>query len=551
MIMSFEQYLRRGLILGGAALGLAAFVPSARANVYATNIKLNGSLTNAISGPGNSVQISYILNEPASSGVTINILNGPNVVRTISIPGNGFGTARGVNTITWDGTDNHTNVVGVGTYKVSITAASSGYTNWTQLTGDVAQFPYVYVFEGYGIAVDRNRTSPYYGRVYVVNAKDGNNPAQIPGDRMSVLKLNADASAADEGITSFGDFPWTTNSAGPCKVVVSDDDYVYVSTFIIDSSNPVGVYRWDPTLSSGSQLYVLRGDNNPSASRYARPFIQGSGTNTQIWMAGNNRGVMRWTVGANGACGSNDLGMTVVSGTIPFADAALDSRGNIYTCQATVIPGDICQAFRFPAYDPSTNGGSPESVATWSVGANDNTYGDARGIAVDPTGAYVAVSFESTLSDMNGNTKILSVATGALVTNLDLGVVMQGTSQHEDMDCAWDAVGNVYYIDEWNNCWRAVSPPGANQATTVAPATLQIAVLTPPRITGITVAGGYATITFTGMTGDSANAYTVLSAPEVTGLYFPAGATLSRISDGVFQASVPVDQPAQFYRIQR
>src|SRR4051794_36558585 len=65
----------------------AAFTPSAKANVYATNIKLNGSITNAVNtSQGSSVTISYILNEAATAGVTIDILSGVTVVRSISIP---------------------------------------------------------------------------------------------------------------------------------------------------------------------------------------------------------------------------------------------------------------------------------------------------------------------------------------------------------------------------------------------------------------------------------------------------------------------------------
>ena len=55
----------------------------ARANVYATNIKLNGSTTNLTLATGDSVTISYILNEPASLGATVNILTSSNIVRSL------------------------------------------------------------------------------------------------------------------------------------------------------------------------------------------------------------------------------------------------------------------------------------------------------------------------------------------------------------------------------------------------------------------------------------------------------------------------------------
>ena len=64
----------------GAVLLVLLLVPRAQANVYATNIRLNGSLTNVtVSG---SVTISYTLNEPASAGLILEIKSGLNTLRT-------------------------------------------------------------------------------------------------------------------------------------------------------------------------------------------------------------------------------------------------------------------------------------------------------------------------------------------------------------------------------------------------------------------------------------------------------------------------------------
>src|SRR5581483_10668370 len=95
-------------------LSLAVFLflthaSSAYANVYATNIKVNGSLTGVSVPTGGSANISYILNEPASGGAMIRILSGNTIVRSISIPAGAAGTLRGTNTVVWTGTgDNST-----------------------------------------------------------------------------------------------------------------------------------------------------------------------------------------------------------------------------------------------------------------------------------------------------------------------------------------------------------------------------------------------------------------------------------------------------------
>lgn len=136
---SFIQ-TKPGVLLGGAvklALALVMAAPSAHANVYASNIKINGELLAAQAEQGQNVNISYILNEPASDGVTINILSNAVVIRTLNVAGGEAGALRGANTVVWDGKDAGGNFVGLGAdYSVSITAASTGYASWTTTTDD-------------------------------------------------------------------------------------------------------------------------------------------------------------------------------------------------------------------------------------------------------------------------------------------------------------------------------------------------------------------------------------------------------------------------------
>src|SRR5690349_7451363 len=94
-------------------------ISSARANVYATNIKLNDATNNVTIGLGGGVGINYILNEPASAGVTIKILSGSTVVRSIGVASGNPGTARGTNTVTWDGKNDVGGSVSGGTYAIS------------------------------------------------------------------------------------------------------------------------------------------------------------------------------------------------------------------------------------------------------------------------------------------------------------------------------------------------------------------------------------------------------------------------------------------------
>jgi len=140
-----------GMVAAGLVLVLASIVPTAHANVFASNIKFNGGTNNLTPLAGEAVDISYVLNEPASLGVTIRILVGTNQVRSIAVPPTP--TTRGLHTVTW------TNDLPSGNYWVGITAAASGYTNWNQISSD--NDPNSAVFSGQAIAVDRNSNSLY------------------------------------------------------------------------------------------------------------------------------------------------------------------------------------------------------------------------------------------------------------------------------------------------------------------------------------------------------------------------------------------------------
>jgi hypothetical protein len=567
--MSFDQHLRRLSITAfWAVLGLLSFVPSVQANVYATNIKLNGSSTGASVPSGSAVSISYILNEPASS-ITVNILSGTTVVRSLTST-NTDNTSRGFNNISWNGLDNSGQKVPLGNYGVTITAASTGYTNWTQITSDLADTN-TCVLGGQGIAVDRNPGSQFYGRVFVANAWQGSDPGNVPGDAVGILKFNTDTSGADEGTVSSGSdgYDWTGAFLSPWKVQVSTDDNVYVS----DLAAGGDVYRWDPTMSSNSLLTVLRQDNRVNGTGMFGPVVAGSGTNTQIWMTDTNSAgtqgleLRRWALSSTGACATNDLGTIIITGgsnlNLGPAAAALDKLGNMYLCQFVSNPGDpLPRVFRFPSYDPSTNGGQTQIAPDWAVGTNNDTYAGASDIAVDPSGTYVAVAFQGTFDPTvtNGNTKVLYATNGAVVVDVDLDIDIDGIGDptHQDTACAWDAVGNLYYIDTWVGSWRAVSPPGTNSSTTVSPAVLQVVKSTggggsAPVITGISISKGTVLIDFSAETNDVASSFVLLGASSAAGPYsLLSSATITAgAAPGQFQATVASSAGVEFYRIQR
>ena len=458
---------RRQLVV---ALLLLCGCLSGRANVYATNIKLNGSTNNAAIAPAEmagAVRISYILNEPATN-VFLQIYSGATVVWADNLAG----TNAGSNSMVWGGTNLAGKTVAAGAYQISITASSAGYPAWTNITDDSASF---HVLWASGISVNQNTNSPDYGRVFV-----GSAPANTVSEA-GIFKFNADGSPADEGGFSQS-YPWAGSLFSPWKIAIARDDTVYIN----DWSGDGLVLAFDETLST-NYTTVLNADNYPYPNgKYpllSGPCVTGGGANMQIWMAdantnGSSVGVLRYNVTAGGAVADNDTG-TVVVGisqtglTLCAYDVAVDARSNIYVTQCLdgVLHPDydsMPRVFCFPPY-----GGEPDLVTNWSISSPDNSLENAAGIAVDPTGRLVAVAVEGYGASaiqylQNGGVNIYYATNGALVTSLG------GGTNDAFCDVAWDRVGNLYATDLSAKVWRAYSPPGTNQAATTAIPVIQV-----------------------------------------------------------------------------
>ncbi len=542
-------------VIGALACSLSvlAFAPSAHANVYATNIKLNGGLINATAFQGSSVNISFILNEAATAGTTINILSGTNIIRTLNFSSGSAGTLQGLNTVSWDGKAGGTNVP-LGSYGVSITAAANGYTNWTQISSDAN--PGNYVWAPRGVAVDVNTNSPFYGRILVGNATTGPNPTTVPGDKLGIVKLNADASFADEGPFSTGGYNFTDDGAGspdsPWRIRTAPDDRIYVN----DWTGQGKIISFDMIMYTN--LVVLDA-NNYSANPFSGTFnlighdISGIGTtNPQVWMSdsywsgGGDGGVWVWNM-TNGVADPNDhIGTQVVAAggdlSLYTFGVAVDANLNVYTCQFRSNPGDPAARAMMFSYSNFVSGGfAPLLTATWTAGGGDDTFRNAYDLALDsPYPTYVAFA----LQNFNKGVRLLNAADGTFVADVNPGTAYRS--------CAFDKVGNLYAVSSAISRLQVFSPPGTNQATTLAVASLQVvAAPVQPLILNIAVSGGSVTINFTGSAADAPGAFSLVTASTVSGPYGPAAASMSLVSPGVFRATTTASGAVRFYRIKR
>jgi hypothetical protein len=476
-------------------VGLFLFVAacfSARANVYATDIQINGSLQAGVVVPGAPLTISYILNDTATN-VSVRIYAGATVVKTFTSSHGGAGTNAGLNAVVWNGTNDNGSAAAAGAYNVSITAAAAGYDAWTSMTDDGTNFD---VFYPTSITVNKNTNSPYYGRVFIANGK--NNGAALPP---GIFKCNADGSPADEGGFSTGGYSWDGGGfqqPSPWKMSVGSDDRLYVDDWAQNGAANGVVVSFDRVLST-NYLSVLEPDNYPYPEiSLSGLCVCGEGTNMQLFMADINTtndqpsgmGIISWSFESNGVIETNDIGtvdVTITNGSdltmSPYA-VAVAGNGNIYTIQQEQDMS-LMQATndlnpRVLCFPPAPIGGLPETTALWQIGSGDPALVNNYGVAVDPTATFVAVASRGYGADsenlQNGGVSILRAADGSLVTNLTQDA--EGFTNQEFFDVAWDNVGNLYTIYGEDGFalegWRVYSPPGSNQATTVAVPIIQV-----------------------------------------------------------------------------
>ena len=535
------------------------FIPKTQANVYATNIKLNGGINNVTGSPTNGLNISYILNEPATLGVTVKILSGANPVRSISITGTNAGTLMGTNTIVWDGKSDSGVFVGSGTYKISITAAAAGFTNWTQTSSDNTNTGGYYVFSPRGIAVNTNPKSIYYGRVFAGNA--ANNSAAKPGDVNGIIKFNADGSLADEGQSS-GGYTWIDDSFNdsPHYLRYGQDDRIYA----LDFTGPGVIVAFDMAVTTNQ---VVLNQNNYSGNPFFNEIINGTGwgmmdvtdagtPNGRLWLgdhdAPGGAGVWAWHMTNGVADPADNVGTQAIAvggalSELPSGDFMMDASSNIFVSQQIADPGDPTQrTMEFTNW----NGVTPMTNNTaWQVGANDDgllgIYDTALDTRLKPT--YVALPMD----EAPGGIRVLYASNGVAVTNATGQSLTNLDSPNVYFGAAWDAVGNLYGVSSSLELWRVFSPPGTNQATTVAVPTFQSVGVPIPTFTSIVVSNTTVTLQFTDSANLSPSAYTLQSSANPGGPYSLSAVAISQLGTGVYRATTTTGGSTEFYRIKR
>ncbi len=386
-------------------LGVLAAPAAVLAVPYASGVSTSGN------------NLSFILNQDAAN-VTLMLQGGG----TIDLGALAKGTHNVV-------------VPTLGNHQIKVTHSAAA--GWTQISTDGMTTSF---YTPMGISVNRNKTSPNYGSVYVSNATGGitgygrNTPEGIYRLQADLVEINSGTA----GVTWGG-------SSGPWKSAIGTDDRVYVT----DLSNDL-VFDLAPDLSSAVQLIDA---SNRTANQWVGA-VQVTGTQAggdrKIYLVNTNyndtarKGVIEYSLGGaatiatTGDTGSQLIGPSYW--TFYPQDAVRDSSGNWYT-----------GSFRYAATDESALGkflaaDLPGNTPIWEIPAAA-PYNGCHAIDVYEEKGWVAYG-----NYYDGWVHIFNMADGSYVTGFDAGSRMR--------DIAFDAAGNIYTVDNTTEWLRVWSPGG-------------------------------------------------------------------------------------------
>ncbi len=565
----------------GLSAGLLLSTISARASVYATDIRLNGSL--APTNASTNITISYRLNQAATLGVKVEIMDG-----TTNIASLVGGTAMGLNSVIWGGTNTAGQHLTNGTFSVAITAATAGSPTWQQISVDTN--PGMPAYYPLGIAVNNSSNSPFYGRVVMSCAAPAGTfsaPSSVTAaaQLVGLYKMNADGSQADEGW--FGNAGYLDDDGGdaevagqmpstvpynvdPMKLRIGEDDRIYwvdnsafgaiVATDMEATTNQMVIddgftsahnFSQNPDiglLNVGVQAFDVSGTTTSNAAVWLCDVDYPS---WGIWMyhLTNGASYLDDTYGVQAVQTGNDLFYVSSGGCM------VDTNLDIFCAQDWPAEAAIYRGMEFTNWNAGalpprdTNGftafnyalGTTTNQVAWGFGdgvdavsATDPSFEAVMDTAINSREHPTMVAFPMAVGDDNGTgggIRVLNATNGSVITATNGATVQVLTNidwGHAYTCAAWDNVGNLYAASTNLFLWRVWSPPGGSTNTTYSAATVSLGTNTtggggttnPPSslvITSVTRSGQTLTISFTDPAPDVATDYTLQSAVTLKG----------------------------------
>ncbi len=289
------------LFLAFAAMVMAFSVSAAELNIYASGLKA-GTLADG------KLPIEYVLNATATS-LDFQVLNADGVaVKTIALEGDLL--AKGAHSTTIDLSE-----VGAGTYTWALKASAEART---AMSADLITPcpPELAFYQPRDLAADMNPESPYFGNLYLANARQGT-PTGVANASNTVSGVHVIDPLLTRKGSYDGGVEWAGKTAnenkngyGAYRIQVDEAGFVYVSE---GKSGSSAVYVMDPANPSANFTPVLALDKRGTTFTTIRGFdVIGSGEDRKL--------VTLDGIGYSGGCVGNVYSYAI-GNTINYTEA--------------------------------------------------------------------------------------------------------------------------------------------------------------------------------------------------------------------------------------
>lgn len=237
------------------------------ANIYASALKMEST--------EQQYKFSFVLNEDATE-VAIEFVNSDEVLKSYSAGA----LSKGANTVSIEKTE-----IPVGRdmhWQVRATATSVARP--VRMTGDKETLKF---YNAFGVAVDNNPESPYFGRIYVASSKKGTSAGRETDQGIYIMDplfndiTNQSNKAYDGGIT------WSASNS-PFRLAIAPDSRVFMCDFSDANS---GIYIMDPANPDKPFISLFEGltrDANGLASNTDGKPVHGSSASCYVTGTGED-----------------------------------------------------------------------------------------------------------------------------------------------------------------------------------------------------------------------------------------------------------------------
>lgn len=443
--------------------------PDPKANIYASALKVDNS-------DGNH-KLKFTLNENASI-VDINIIKDNTIVKVI--PAGALG--KGNHTINANFDD-----LQAGNYTWSVTTTAESIDRPLKLTDNanvLMQFNYPY-----GVAVDNNLDSPFFGRVYISEAAAGTLPGRSTQDGIYIL----DAALTDvtgQGSTPYsGGVAWVTNSnSSPFRLSVGEDGNVFICDW--SDAHP-GVWIMNPANPSAPFVPVFDGLTKASSGLSSYNGVNVHGSISHIYSTGKGADRRLYTfdedyTNATATSTGNLLQYNIGTLQTPYQSAPIvvyndAANGNLQQNFNSCIAPDGRGGWWISQYRSADAATIPSLIHVNTVGVVDFNSGltpdlignsNRGGMAVNHDGTRLAMGCDNELKIFEVSFNASGIPALKRLHSIKPALGLYTT------DVAFDRAGNVYavsYSDKRLGVWAL--PKVENQFTTPAQAD-QILIIT-------------------------------------------------------------------------